>query len=258
MLKSIVSYKDRGLYGDAKWRGNCSGRLIKDLLLFFKPNYFCDPAEGSGTSRDVAKELGICYVGLDLYKGFNILKDSLLERIKDPADYIFFHPPYWDIITYSGNVWGTEPHPDDLSRAKSYEEFIEKLQIALYNIYDALTTGGHYSVLVGDIRKLGDFWSIQADVVKMAPGKIESIIIKEQHNCFSEKIFYSGKFIPIVHEYCINLRKDKFIIGFLTAAYKTSVELVNLSNATWKAIVKWSLKNSEEKQVFEKFIRQLQ
>ncbi|MBE0427778.1 MAG: hypothetical protein IBX72_14180, partial [Nitrospirae bacterium] len=242
-IKSVVSYPHRGLYGDAKWRGNCPGRLIKDLLLFFKPKYFCDPAEGGGTSRDVAREFGIRYVGLDLHTGFNILRDSLLERLGDPADYVFFHPPYWDIITYSGNVWGTAPHPDDLSRSETYEEFIKKLQTAFYNIYEALASNGHYSVLVGDIRKSGRLWSIQADVVKMAPGVVESIVIKEQHNCFSDKISYSGKFIPIVHEYCINLRKDRFVIGFLDAAVKTSLDLVTLSNATWKAVVGWALKN---------------
>ena len=31
-MNSILSYKDRGPYGNANYRGNCSGYVIKDLI----------------------------------------------------------------------------------------------------------------------------------------------------------------------------------------------------------------------------------
>ena len=37
-MQSIVSYKERGNYGNAKYRGNCSGYIIKDLIEQFFPN----------------------------------------------------------------------------------------------------------------------------------------------------------------------------------------------------------------------------
>ena len=40
------------------------------------------------------------------------------------------------------------------------------------------------------------------------PGVLENVIIKAQHNCMSDQRVYSGKFIPIVHEYVLLVRKD--------------------------------------------------
>jgi len=52
-LCSVVSYPDRGPWGDSRYRGNCSGYLVKDLILRFGCKSVFDPAEGSGTVRDV-------------------------------------------------------------------------------------------------------------------------------------------------------------------------------------------------------------
>ncbi len=242
MLTSVCSFPQRGPWGKSSWRGNCSGHIIKAMLEFFRPAIFCDPAEGSGTSRDVAEELrgggrNIEYYGFDLRSGFNLLKDRLIERLPRAADYIMFHPPYHNMIQYSGNVWGSFPHPDDLSRCKTVEEFLWKLETALYNIYEAVGKGGHYSVLIGDLRKNGDYLSLQSDLIQMAPGKLEGVIIKQQHNCVSERAAYSGEFIPIAHEYLLNFKKDSMVVGFLDCAIQSSMRLVSLSSATWKAVV---------------------
>ena len=36
-MNSIVSYKERGIFGDSNYRGNCSGFIIKDLIEHFYP-----------------------------------------------------------------------------------------------------------------------------------------------------------------------------------------------------------------------------
>lgn len=241
-ISSIISFPDRGPYGNPKWRGNTSGRVVKAFLEFFRPSLFVDPCEGGGTSRDVATEMGIEYVGLDLHSGFNLLRDRLIDRLPREADYVWLHPPYSDMILYSGNVWGDKPHPDDLSRVKSHEEFMEKLQVALVNCYEAIRRGGHYSVQIGDMRRKGEYYSFQSDIIQIAPGVLEGIVIKAQHNVKSDSCQYSGKFIPIAHEYILNFRKDGVVVGFLDNAMKSSLNLVNLSNATWKAVVRWALK----------------
>ena len=48
-LTSIVSYPERGEGGDNRYRGNCSPKLIEDLIGFFKPKEICDYMCGSGT-----------------------------------------------------------------------------------------------------------------------------------------------------------------------------------------------------------------
>ena len=52
-LTSIHSRVERGPYGNSKYRGNCGGYLIRDMLLYFKPRRVLDPMTGSGTCRDV-------------------------------------------------------------------------------------------------------------------------------------------------------------------------------------------------------------
>lgn len=120
-MQSIVSYKDRGHWGKSRWRGNTSGFILKDLFNAIRPRFVVDPMEGSGTTGDVCREMKIKYRGFDLHSGFNALKESLRARLNgETPDHIFLHPPYHDMITYSGSVWG-DKHPDDLSRCANPE-----------------------------------------------------------------------------------------------------------------------------------------
>jgi len=91
---SLLSFPQRGSWGDAKWRGNCSGFVYKDLFERLKPSLFVDPMVGSGTSVQVAQEMNIEAYGLDLHSGFNILRDPILSRLPRPADLVVSHPPY--------------------------------------------------------------------------------------------------------------------------------------------------------------------
>ena len=208
-----MSFPNRGNYGKSNWRGNFSGHLVKEMLQFYKPQVFADPTLGSGTSADVVAEMnaegaGIEFHGLDLHNGFNLLKDSLSARIGGKrADYVLIHPPYHSVIKYSGagNQWGNEIHPDDLSHCPTYEDFLSKLVISLRNIYDSLSAKGTYSVLIGDLRRNGEYISIQSDLLQLAPGKLDGIIIKAQHNCFSDRKNYSNpkSFIPSRTSSCL-------------------------------------------------------
>lgn len=243
MNTSVISFPDRGPWGKANWRGNTSGHVIKAMLEHFRPRVFVDPAQGSGTSCDVARELQedgwqIEYIGLDLHSGFNLLRDSLAKRIGGQrADYVFFHPPYWNMVRYSGEQWGREAHPDDLSHSPTYEDFLTKMHVAITNIYDAIKSDGHYSLLVGDIRRNGNYISLQADLLQIAPGKLSGIVIKRQHNVESSRKNYAGAFIPIEHEYLINIRKDSVVFGLIDTSLATSEKLAMLSRANWKGTI---------------------
>src|SRR5664279_513607 len=58
-LTSLYHFSRAGEYGDRGYPGNCGGTLIRDLLRFFQPQTVFDPMTGSGTCRDVCRELGI-------------------------------------------------------------------------------------------------------------------------------------------------------------------------------------------------------
>ena len=127
-MQSIVSYKDRGNFGDSKYRGNCTGYIIKDLIQHFyptsKPKKFIEIFSGGGTGKDVAKELNITNsLHLDLNNGW----DALIDEIPSGSDFIFSHPPYWDIISYESQR--NSYSENDLSNKMPYEEFIHKLNI---------------------------------------------------------------------------------------------------------------------------------
>lgn len=90
---SVLSFPERGPWGDAKWRGNCSGYIYKSLFEQLKPKVFVDPMCGSGTSIEVAREMQIEAYGLDLHQGHNVLRDSILLAVGKPADLCLSHPP---------------------------------------------------------------------------------------------------------------------------------------------------------------------
>ena len=162
-MQSIVGYKERGDFGDSKYRGNCSGYIIKDLIQHFypnsKPKKFVEIFSGGGTGKDVAKNLNINNsLHLDLNNGW----DALIDEIPTGSDFIFSHPPYWDIISYESQ---RKIHSEnDLSNQMSYEEFIKKLNIVNEKIYHSLVYGGRHATLIGDVRKHGNYYSILKDM----------------------------------------------------------------------------------------------
>ena len=96
-MKSIVSYPERGEWGNNKYRGNATGKLLLDLHEVYKFEEISDYMAGSFTTKDVALDLNIqsnCY---DLNSGFDLMTADIQER----NDFIYWHPPYWDSATCS-------------------------------------------------------------------------------------------------------------------------------------------------------------
>lgn len=239
-LTSIVSYPERGEGGNNKYRGNCSPKLIEDLIGFFKPSEICDYMCGSGTTGAAAAKCGISSKLYDLHSGF----DMMNSEIPDRPEFIFWHPPYWDIIKYSDvmyrasdvqNRYGYNPCQFDLSRIAEWDEFVKAMNYAMMKQFSALEKGGRIAVLMGDIKKKGTLFSMLAEITK--PGTLENIIIKAQHNCFSDNIQYSGKFIPILHEYVMIVRKDDALSYPILFSEKRKLDIRDMPGATWKDIV---------------------
>lgn len=236
---SILSFAERGPWGKASWRGNCSGYVYRELFESLKPEVFVDPMMGSGTSIEVAKEMGIEAYGLDLHQGFNILRDSILQAVGKEADLCLSHPPYGDMIVYSGNVWG-EAHPDDLSRCANVEEFHEKLHMAILNQRQATRNGGYFGIIIGDQRKAASYTSFQAEQIARIPAdELAAVMIKAQHNCVSDRKAYSKKpKLPfITHEYIVIWQKPAVVTSFLDTLSKMAVQQRNRLTSTWRTVV---------------------
>lgn len=203
-MKSILSYPDRGKGGRSSYRGNCSPRLIEDLINHYKITDISDYMCGSGTTEDVANQLGITSHCYDLNRGFDLLSMDIPEQ----NSFIFWHPPYGHMITYAGEQYsaeeviqkyGFDPRLADLGRAQSWDDFVKEMNYCMVKQFSSLETGGRMAVLMGDWKKKGKLYSMLVDIAK--PGTLEQICIKTQHNCVSDSRTYSNNnFIPIVHE----------------------------------------------------------
>lgn len=240
---SIWSFPDRGPWGNAAYRGNCSGHVYRSHYERLRPNSVIDPCQGSGTSIDVAHEMGITALGFDLKTGFNVLRDSILATAGAHADLVISHPPYHDMIVYSGEVY-PEASQDDLSRSSSVDEFLERAVQMLLNQRDATVPGGHYATLIGDQRKAGKYLSYQAELIARMPrDELAGVIIKAQHNCHSDRRQYHGPpRLPLIqHEYLLVWRRPRQIMSWLSTLATIASQQKHRLKGTWKAIVRQAL-----------------
>lgn len=241
-MQSVVSYPDRdNRYGNNRYRGNCSGKLIEDLISQYKIKQLSDYMVGGGTTEDVCNALRVPGTFLDLNRGF----DMMTMEIPELAENIFWHPPYGGMIVYSDkmykaddiiNRYGFDPRVNDLSRAKNWDDFVKKMNYCMLKQFSSLEKGGRMFVLMGDWKQKGKLYSMLCDIAK--PGTLEQIIIKMQHNCMSDGNTYSNKnFVPIYHEYVMVVRKDAAVIIPVTVTKKTEMDMRDTISATWRDVV---------------------
>lgn len=235
-MNSIVSYKERGKWGNNKYRGNATGKLLIDLHKIYRFDEISDYMSGSFTTRDVGQDLGIITNCYDLNSGFDLVEDDIKER----NDFIYWHPPYWDIIKYSGYMYGDKPLKNDLSHIADYDNFIKAINHCLAKQYTSLDVGGRMAILMADVKKNKKLYSMLLDMNKL--GTIEQIVIKEQNNCMSDKKQYSNNnFIRIAHEYCLILRKDFPTLVDFSITKKGTMDIRDSLSITWKDLVASSL-----------------
>lgn len=235
-MNSIVSYENRGKWGNNQYRGNASGKLLIDLHEVYKFNQVADYMSGSFTTKDVGKDLNIVTNCYDLNIGFDLISNDIKER----NEFIYWHPPYWDIIKYSGNMYGDKPLKNDLSHISDYEEFIKAINYCLAKQYTSLENGGRMAILMADVKKNKKLYSMLLDMNKL--GTVEQIVIKKQHNCWSNtKKYINENFIRIAHEYCLILRKDNPLIMDYMVSKRGRMDLRDSINITWKDLIASSM-----------------
>lgn len=249
-MNTIVSYPDRGEYGKSSYRGNCSGLLIEDLIKQYKLESLSDFMVGSGTTEDVVRKHDLRGTFADLNRGYDMLNMKIPER----AENIFWHPPYHDMIVYSGeqysdrmviDTYGFDPKAVDLSRCADWDEFVKKMNHCMMKQFASLEKGGRMFTLVGDMKRKGVLYSMLCDIVK--PGTLEQIIIKTQHNCVSDRNTYTNRnFVPIVHEYLLVTKKDNELIIPVSMTVKRNADIRQLHSPSWRDVLHALLKESDE------------
>lgn len=161
-------------------RGNSPVEVVRQCLLrWTKENdLVLDPFVGSGTTLVVCAKLKRRGIGFEInpkiyklakinienlnYELFEanyieewikkqiLINDSALNILnyvdKESVDFVFAHPPYWNLIKYSeiyGNVEG------DLSML-TFEEFLENMKKVFEIIHKVLKNNSYLSVLIGE------------------------------------------------------------------------------------------------------------
>jgi hypothetical protein len=201
-LTSLYHRAEAGEYGHRGYPGNCGGNLIRDLLRFFQPNTVWDPMSGSGTCRDVCKELRIYCWSSDLHQGFDACAPS---QFHDAFAFCWLHPPYWRQKLYTDD-------PRDLSRTPTLDAFLERYQLLLRNSATALLPGGKLAVLVGDYSdKEAGFVPLvfYTKLLAFRAGLRQCCtdIIRFSHGASSSKKVYRSSFIPGLHDVCMVFEK---------------------------------------------------
>jgi hypothetical protein len=202
-LTSLYHFSRAGEYGDRSYPGNCGGNLIKDLLSFYHPASVFDPMTGSGTCRDVCRELEIPCVSTDLKCEFDATDpDSYLQFAGSPRfDFIWAHPPYWRQKIYSDS-------PKDLSRSATLDDFLASYAIFIHECARILSPRGKFAVLMGDYsdREAGfvplTYYTKQ---LAFAAGLKQATtdIIRFSHGASSSRKTYRSSFIPGLHDVCM-------------------------------------------------------
>jgi len=203
-LTSLYHNDEAGPYGDRRYPGNCSGNLIKDLLRFYRAGSVYDPMTGSGTCRDVCKELGVyCWSG-DIHQGFDACGEP---PFSEAFDFAWLHPPYWRQKLYADD-------PRDLSRTPSLLAFLDRYALLIERTAGVLAAGGRLAILMGDYsdREAGFVPLVfYTKLLAFRAGlrQCATDIIRFSHGASSGKKVYRSSFIPGLHDVCVVFRKGE-------------------------------------------------
>lgn len=227
------SFPKRGDWAthDAKWRGNWSPYIPRNILLRYSQegDLILDQFAGGGTTLVEAKLLNRNIIGVDvndvalsrcrekidfkhegaggkvyIYKG----DARHLDFIPDSSiDLICTHPPYANIIQYSENI------PEDISHC-NIADFLVQMKDVAKECFRTLKRGKYCAILMGDTRQKGHMIPMSFDVMKIFETSgfiLKELIIKEQHNCKATGYWKTNSvkynFLLMAHEYLFVFRK---------------------------------------------------
>jgi hypothetical protein len=221
--------------------GNFIPQIPHQLMMRYtkKGEWVLDTFVGSGTTLIECKRLGRNGIGIELNSEvarkarelidkekniYNVttevitadsrkvnLRDILNKHKVNKVQLMIMHPPYHDIIKFSRQ-------PDDLSNAKSVEEFIKMFADVIDNTTPYLDKGRYLGIVIGDKYSAGKWiplgFYIMNEVLKRS-FSLKSIIVKnfeETRGKRNQKDLWKyralvGGFYIFKHEYILLFKK---------------------------------------------------
>ncbi|OPY23889.1 MAG: Modification methylase MjaII [Methanomethylovorans sp. PtaU1.Bin073] len=238
---TIWSFPDRGNWAthDGKYRGNWSPIIPRNLILRYtkKGDTVLDQMVGSGTTLVECKLLERNAIGVDINPDsimvarnrldFTYLdyKEGYVEpRLEtyvgdarnldlvgsNTIDLIATHPPYANIIPYSGGSI-----ENDLSNISMLSEFEKNMMHVARECFRVLKPNKYCAILIGDTRRRKHYIPLSTLVMQVfldAGFILKEDVIKHQWNTtssFNNWPVVSNDFYLIAHEHLFIFRKPK-------------------------------------------------
>jgi DNA modification methylase len=142
-------------YGDAQqgrpgYKGATPSYIIWNLLQrYTKPNdLVVDPCAGSGTTLDVARDLGRRALGYDVHPArkdiFRVDARKLPPELTNKVDFVFIDPPYSTHLDYGDD-------PRDIGKLDAASgEYYKAMEQVIAEIHRVLKPGKHTALYVSD------------------------------------------------------------------------------------------------------------
>lgn len=206
-----------GVQGDPNYKGATPSYIIWNLLQrYTKPNdLVIDPCCGSGTTLDVARDLGRKALGYDVHPTrkdiFRVDAKKLPPELAGKVDFVFIDPPYSTHLDYGDD-------PRDIGKLDAADgSYYKAMEQVINEIHRVLKPNGHMGLYVSDSYVKGKgFYPLGFELFDIMKKKLTpvDIIAVVRHNKTLEmgnyrKAAEEGNFFLRGFNYLFIMKKGK-------------------------------------------------
>lgn len=258
---TVLSFPDRGPWGSSGYNGNWSGYIPGFFMWKLGAKKVSEIFAGSGTTSDIAKDMGVGYIGVDLNPhpaksdiiSMNILDDSIeLPSEFYDADICFLHPPYPSIndVRYAGKMYQASNtlQKQDIQNM-TWEDGMNAVNHAIIRGYNSLPKGSFEVVMVGEIRSNGQYRSMMHELA--IPGELFQTYVKMQHNTasgYKNKKYGHNQRALTAHEMIAVIKKPGGFEFAYVIPKEYQFDIRDCKMSTWLDVVSTAVK--ELNQIF--------